>query len=80
MSGWVIECHTTIANMTTISPKRGFSVETVVKGWPALFFQEFCRLYIEKSKGRPVQEQIAPKYCKIHRHFSKDVYFLALET
>ena len=34
--------------MATISPKRGFSVVTVAKGWPALFFQEFCRLYTEK--------------------------------
>ena len=40
--------HTPIANMATISPKRGFSVVTVAKGWPALFFQEFCRLYTAK--------------------------------
>ena len=57
--------------MATISPKRGFSVVTVAKGWPALFFQEFCRLYTEKnwmlkSKGRPVQGQISSKYYKIH--------------
>ena len=43
-----IHVHTPIANMATISPKRGFSVVTVAKGWPALFFQEFCRLYTEK--------------------------------
>ena len=30
--------YTPIANMATISPKRGFSVVTVAKGWPALFF------------------------------------------
>ena len=44
----VFHSDTPIANMATISPKRGFSVVTVAKGWPALFFQEFCRLYTEK--------------------------------
>ena len=44
----IIVSNTPIANMATISPKRGFSVVTVAKGWSALFFQEFCRLYTEK--------------------------------
>ena len=40
--------------MATISPKQGLSVVTVAKGWPALFFQEFCRLYTEKYTLRAV--------------------------
>ena len=71
---WVVsknESNTPIANMATISPKRGFSVVTVAKGWPALFFQKFCSLYTEKywmlkSTGRPVFGQISSKYSKIH--------------
>ena len=63
--------NTPIANMATISPKRGFSVVTVAKGWPALFFQEFFSLCTEKywmlkSTGRPVFGQISSKYSKIH--------------
>ena len=34
--------------MATISRKRGFSVVTVAKGWPDLFFQEFCSLCTAK--------------------------------
>ena len=61
-------CYTPIA---TISRKRGFSVVTVAKGWPALFFQEFCILctakyWMLKSTGRPGFGQISSKYSKIH--------------
>ena len=62
--------NTQIANMATMSPKRVFSVVTIAKGCPALFFQEFCSLslrnWMVKSKGRPVQGQISSKCCKIH--------------
>ena len=40
--------NTPIANMATITPKRGFSVVTVVKGWQALFSKELCSLCTEK--------------------------------
>ena len=62
--------NTPIANMAMASPKRGFLVVTVAKGWPALFFHEFCSLCTEKycmlkSTGRPVFGQISSKYSKI---------------
>ena len=62
--------NTPIANMVTISPKQGFSVVAIAKGWPAQFFQEFCSHCTEKLdaelKGRPpVQGQISSKYSKI---------------
>ena len=40
--------NTQIANMATMSPKWVFSVVTIAKGCPALFFQEFCSLSTEK--------------------------------
>ena len=40
--------HTLIAIMATITPKRGFSVEAVAEGWPALFSKEFCSICTEK--------------------------------
>ena len=55
--------------MATISPKRGFSVVTVAKGWPALFFQEFCRLYTEKLDAEI--ERKARSRTKFHRNIAK---------
>ena len=55
--------------MATISPKRGFSVVTVAKGWPALFFQEFCRLYTEKLDAEIEKE--GPFKDKFHRNIAK---------
>lgn len=34
--------------MVAITPKQGFSVVVVAKGWPALFSKEFCSLCTEK--------------------------------
>lgn len=34
--------------MAAITPKQGFLVVAIAKGWPALFSKEFCSLCTEK--------------------------------
>ena len=47
---------TPIANMATVTPKRGLSVVTVAKGCPALFSKEFCSLRTEKLDAKIERE------------------------